>query len=95
MAVFCMLSEQDSVIHTVTLPAPPAGLNFQTALIRIAPQSSSTISSLLLVAMTIHILSLTNCSASLGRAVIGDGLRNSHPCQQNDGDQQHCALEQL
>ena len=27
------------------------------------------------------------------KAVVGDGLRNSHPCQPREGIQLHCALE--
>ena len=55
-----------------------------------APQSSSTTSSLLLVAIHIVMPLPISCSASLGRAVAGGGLGNSHPCQQSDLDQQHC-----
>ena len=92
MAVLCMF-EWD-IKYLVTLSVPPAGPNFQTALPISAPRSLLTTFSLLLVAIIV-VPQPTSCSASLGRAGVEDGQRNSHLCQQNDGDQLHCALEQL
>ena len=51
--------------------------------------------SLLLVVNLDTIFPPTSCSASLEWAILGNGLRNSHPCQQNDRDQLHCALERF
>ena len=36
---------------------------------------------------------IMSCSALLGKVMVGDGPRNSHPCQLRDGGQPLCALE--
>ena len=56
---------------------------------------SNLLTLVVVIQVMIESIPVIGCSVSLGRTVLGDGLRNFHACQQNNVDQLYCALEQL